>query len=70
MRAIGAFVGWKGALFSLMASSVIGAAVGTALILMRRREWSSKMPYGPYIALAAVVWIFAGQKILHAIFGV
>ena len=69
MGAIGAFVGWQGALFSLMASSVIGAAVGTLLIVLRKREWSSKMPYGPYIALAATVWIFSGKKIMHAIFG-
>ncbi len=70
MAAIGAFLGWKGALFSLMASSVIGAAAGTALIIFRRREWSSKMPYGPYIALAAMIWVFFHQRILHAIFGI
>jgi prepilin signal peptidase PulO-like enzyme (type II secretory pathway) len=32
------------------------------LILMKRREFSSRMPYGPYIALAAVVWLFIGKK--------
>jgi leader peptidase (prepilin peptidase)/N-methyltransferase len=65
MGAIGAFIGWQGAIFSLMVSSMIGAAVGIILILMRRREWSSRMPYGPYIALAAVIWIFGGKKILQ-----
>ena len=44
-----------------MVSSIIGAAVGVILILLRRREWSSRMPYGPYIAAAAVIWIFGGQ---------
>jgi len=68
MAAIGAFTGWQGTLFSLMASSIIGSAVGIVLILMRRREWSSKMPYGPYIAMAAVIWVFAGTKILALIF--
>jgi leader peptidase (prepilin peptidase)/N-methyltransferase len=68
MAAIGAFLGWQGAVFSLMASSVIGSAVGVALIIARKREWSSRMPYGPYIALAAVIWMFAGKKILAAIF--
>lgn len=62
MSAIGAFVGWQGVLFSLMVSSLIGASVGVILILMRRREWSSRMPYGPYIALAAVIWLFVGKK--------
>ena len=68
MAAIGAFIGWQGALFSLMVSSLIGAAVGVTLILLRKREWSSRMPYGPYIALAAVIWLFGGKKLFHAIF--
>jgi leader peptidase (prepilin peptidase)/N-methyltransferase len=67
MGAIGAFIGWHGVIFSLMASSMIGAAAGLALIALRRREWSSRMPYGPYIALAAVVWIFFGRQILRAV---
>jgi leader peptidase (prepilin peptidase)/N-methyltransferase len=68
MGAIGSFIGWQGAVFSLGVSSMIGAAVGVILILMRRREWSSRMPYGPYIALAAVIWIFGGRKFFHALF--
>ena len=68
MGAIGAFIGWPGVVFSLMISSMIGAVVGVALIIVRRREWSSRMPYGPYIALAAAIWIFGGKKIVHAIF--
>jgi leader peptidase (prepilin peptidase)/N-methyltransferase len=68
MGAIGAFVGWQGVIFSLMLSSMIGAVVGVTLIAMRRRRWSSRMPYGPYIALAALIWIFAGKEIVRAIF--
>jgi leader peptidase (prepilin peptidase)/N-methyltransferase len=64
MGAIGAFLGWQATLFSLMASSIIGAAVGLTLIALRKQEWSSKLPYGPYIAVAATVWIFAGQRLL------
>ena len=68
MAAIGAFIGWQGVIFSLMASSVIGAAAGTVLILLQRRGWSSRMPYGPYIALAAVIWLFGGEKLFTAIY--
>jgi leader peptidase (prepilin peptidase)/N-methyltransferase len=63
MAAIGAFFGWQAVLFSLMLSSILGAAVGVLLILLKRQEWSSRLPYGPYIALAATVWIFAGQQL-------
>jgi len=68
MGGIGAFIGWQGALFSLMISSLIGAVVGVALIALHRRQWSSRMPYGPYIALAAVIWVFAGAKIVAMLF--
>ena len=62
MAAIGAFLGWPATVFSLMVSSVVGATVGVALIALRRQEWSSRLPYGPYITVAAVLWIFAGKE--------
>ena len=68
MAAIGAFLGWKSVVFSLMVSSIIGAAVGIVLISVRKREWSSRIPYGPYIALAAVIWMFGGRQLWYALF--
>ena len=68
MAAIGAFLGWQAVMFSLMASSLIGSLVGVGLIAARRRKWSSRLPYGPYIALAATIWIFGGKQILDALF--
>jgi leader peptidase (prepilin peptidase)/N-methyltransferase len=64
MGAIGAFLGWQATVFSLMVSSVIGALVGVLLIAFRKQEWSSRIPYGPYIALAAVIWMFGGHRLL------
>ncbi len=64
MAAIGAFLGWNAVLFSLMLSAVIGSIIGVGLILLGKREWSSRLPYGPYIALAAVVWMFARKEVL------
>jgi leader peptidase (prepilin peptidase)/N-methyltransferase len=68
MAAIGAFLGWQATLFSLMVSSIIGSVVGVSLILFGKREWSSRLPYGPYIAAAAVIWVFGGDKLLDLIF--
>ena len=58
MAAIGSFLGWQATVFSLMVSSLIGSFVGITLIVMGRREWSSRLPYGPYIAVAAAIWVF------------
>ena len=63
MAAIGAFLGWQAVIFSLMISAMIGATVGITLIALRKSEWSSRLPYGPYIALAATIWVFGGQRI-------
>ena len=70
MGAIGAFLGWQATIFSLMVSSMIGAAVGVALIVVQKRQLSSRLPYGPYIALAAVIWLFWGPAIWAAFFAV
>jgi leader peptidase (prepilin peptidase)/N-methyltransferase len=67
MAAIGAFLGWQATIFSLLLSSVLGAAVGVTLIALKRHEWSSRLPYGPYIALAATAWIFWGWEILRLV---
>lgn len=62
MAAIGAFLGWKAVVFSLMVSSVMGSLVGITAIALGRREWSSRLPYGPYIAMAAALWLFGGRE--------
>ncbi len=66
MAAIGGFLGWEAVVFSLMVSSTLGALVGVGLIATGRREWSSRIPYGPYIAVAATLWIFGGRDLWQA----
>jgi len=58
MAAIGAFFGWQGALFALMLSALIGTLVSVGAIALGRKEWGSRIPYGPYIAAATVVYMF------------
>jgi leader peptidase (prepilin peptidase)/N-methyltransferase len=63
MAAIGAFLGWPSVIFILTASSVIGAVVGISLILIQKKDKSTRIPYGPYIALAALLWLFGGDSL-------
>ena len=65
MAAIGAFLGWGATLFSLMFSAIIGSLVGILLVIFRKQEWSSRLPYGPYIAMAATFWVFGGKELAH-----
>ena len=62
MACIGAFLGWKGVLFTLVSASTIGAVVGLLTIALGKREWSAKIPFGPYLSLGALLWTFFGPQ--------
>ncbi|MGA3170024.1 MAG: prepilin peptidase [Chthoniobacteraceae bacterium] len=66
LAAIGAFLGIRAVFFTIMSGSIIGAVVGLLLILIRRREWTARIPFGPYLALGALIWIFRGPQLIDA----
>ena len=64
MGAIGAFIGWQGVFFTLTISSMIGALFGVTMVMLKKQEWSGRLYFGPFIALAAAIWIFAGGTLV------
>ncbi len=64
IAAIGAFLGWRGVLCSIFAGSLIGSLVGLTTMALGRRAWSAKIPFGPYLAVGALIWMFFGQRLL------
>jgi leader peptidase (prepilin peptidase)/N-methyltransferase len=65
LAAIGAFLGWRGVLFSIFAGSVAGSLVGLATLIISRRVWSAKLPFGPYLAFGALLWMFFGERFVQ-----
>lgn len=61
---IGAFLGWKAVLFTVMAASVVGALTAGVTIAIGKREWSAKIPFGPYLSIGALIWLFAGPELV------
>jgi len=64
LAAIGAFLGWRAVLFSLFAGSLLGSIVGLIALVVGKRVWSAKLPFGPYLAFGALTWIFFGDAFL------
>jgi len=64
LAAIGAFLGWRAVLFSVFAGSLLGSLVGLATLLIGRRVWSAKLPFGPYLAFGGLLWMFFGRSLL------
>ncbi len=64
MGMVGSFLGWKGALLTIMLGAVTGSVVGIALIALRRHRMDRVIPFGPFLALGAVVTTFYGFDII------
>jgi leader peptidase (prepilin peptidase) / N-methyltransferase len=65
LAAIGAFLGWRAVLFSLFAGSLLGSVIGLITLVVGKPVWSAKLPFGPYLALGALTWMFFGEVLLH-----
>jgi leader peptidase (prepilin peptidase)/N-methyltransferase len=61
---IGAFLGWKPALITIMVGSFLGSLVGITLIAVRVIRREDYVPFGPFLVCGAVVALFFGQPIL------
>jgi len=69
IAAIGAFLGWKAVLFTIFVSSLLGSVIGLLLIVFRNAKMQSRIPFGPYLAAGAVIWVFYGPALVTAYLG-
>jgi len=61
---IGAFTGWQAVLFTILAASVLGTVFAVIHRLTGKAEWGAKIPFGPYLAMGAALWVFYGPQFL------
>jgi leader peptidase (prepilin peptidase)/N-methyltransferase len=64
---IGAFLGWKGVLLTIGLGSVVGAAVGLALIAAGRGRRDTELPFGTFLAAGALLTLFAGAQLMRVL---
>jgi leader peptidase (prepilin peptidase) / N-methyltransferase len=65
LAALCAFLGITSITWVLPLSSAIGAVLGVSLIIWQRGAWGTRIPYGPFLGLAAILWIFGGSDVMN-----
>lgn len=66
LAAIGAWLGWQLLPVTILLSSVVGAAVGIALIVLVKHDRRVPIPFGPYLAGGGLVALFFGADLTQA----
>jgi len=69
MAMVGAFTGPIGVLFTIFAASVVGAVVGLALVPLRGRTLQDTVPFGCFLAPAALAALLFGRQAVQAYLG-
>ncbi len=69
LAAIGAWLGWQMLPVTLLLSSVVGAAVGIAMIVLVKHDRRVPIPFGPYLAGGGLVALFFGADLTQAYLG-
>lgn len=60
---IGAFLGWQSLPFVIFSSSVLGSVVGIGAMLKQKKGGKTVIPYGPFLSIAAITFLFYQQEI-------
>ncbi|WP_420208642.1 prepilin peptidase [Candidatus Electronema sp. JC] len=63
---IGAFLGWQSLLYVVFASSLTGSVIGGLSLLLQKKDSQTRIPFGPFLSLAALSWLFFQDSILAA----
>ncbi len=65
LAALGAWMGWMVLPSIILLSSVVGALVGIGMIVFARHQRGTPIPFGPYLAIAGLVAMVQGPKLVQ-----
>jgi len=61
---IGAIIGWKGVLFTIFVSSLVGTLTGLAVMAQTRKGMKLAVPFGPFLSIGSIAYIFFGPQLV------
>jgi leader peptidase (prepilin peptidase)/N-methyltransferase len=62
---MGAFLGWKAVPFIIFTGSLVGSVIGVSIMLIQKKDTKLAIPFGPYLAFGAVLYIFYGKSLIR-----
>jgi len=62
---IGAFLGWKAVILTILLSSFIGSIIGITVMFIKGKDFKYAIPFGPFLALGAVISLFWGENLIN-----
>jgi leader peptidase (prepilin peptidase)/N-methyltransferase len=61
---IGAFLGVRGVVLTILLSSLVGSVVGIVLMIVHKKGLKMAVPYGPFLAIGSFITLFWGESIV------
>jgi len=61
---IGAFLGWKAVILTILLSSLIGSITGMIMMVLKGKDFKYAIPFGPFLSLGAVISLFYQNEII------
>ncbi len=65
LAALGAWMGWQSLLVIILLSSLVGAIVGTIILIASKQGRDTAIPFGPYLAAAGWISLLWGDQIVN-----
>jgi leader peptidase (prepilin peptidase)/N-methyltransferase len=62
---IGAFLGWKAVILTILSSSLIGSIAGILIMVLKGKTFRYAIPFGPFLSLGAVIALFYGESLIR-----
>ena len=62
---IGAFLGWKAVILTILLSSLIGSITGIIIMVLKGKDFKYAIPFGPFLSLGAVISLFYGENLIN-----
>jgi leader peptidase (prepilin peptidase)/N-methyltransferase len=61
---IGAFLGWKAVILTILLGSLIGSIAGIIIMVSKGKDFKYAIPFGPFLSLGAIISLFYQNEII------